>query len=629
MLRGFPHAGSTPASSTNIKNFYLMEEDLNNKKEKLPFWKFIGVLKWLVFFNFKLSAFGATAQLITRIIIDLGPLFNAYIFARLLDKVINVASNSSSNLSELFPLLGLLLIYNLVISGIRRFYSYFWEVNRNIANFKAPEVLYKKIYSLGIQTLENPDVVNKMQRCRDGIRNISDHYESVITFISRLITLLFASFVILRIMPIIALIIFSSLLPELILNRIYMRKNWGFYRDETENKRRADWTFSSLAETSNLQEIIITSAQRYLSNIFKKFGDYFSRIDLKIMKEWQTYGFFCGLISQVAGIFGYFLILKNLFYKLISVGDVTFQMRALDIFTSNLASATNSFGSLYERSLRINDVKAVFDMKPMVEDGLIELPKSLLPPDIIFDNTSFKYPNSDNYVIKDLDLHIKPGEKIAIVGENGAGKTTLVKLLARFYKVGQGTILLDDKNINDIKIDSWYKNLSVLFQDYNTYSVLTLKENIYLGESEEALDMEKIKMSAEKANVNSFISSYKNGYDQVLNEKFKGGTRPSTGQWQKIAIARFFYRNSPVVVFDEPTASIDAVSEAEIFGQIYGFFKDKTVIIISHRFSTVRNADKIYVLDKGKIIESGSHNELMKLKGKYYKAFNIQARGYK
>jgi len=141
--------------------------------------------------------------------------------------------------------------------------------------------------------------------------------------------------------------------------------------------------------------------------------------------------------------------------------------------------------------------------------------------------------------------------------------------------------------------------------------------------------MSKIEAASNQANVNSFLGDYKNGFNQILSEGYKGGTRPSTGQWQKIAIARFFYRNTPVVVFDEPTASIDAVSEAEIFGKIYDFFKGKTVIIISHRFSTVRNADKIYVLDKGEIIESGNHKELMKIKGKYYNAFNIQAKGYK
>ena len=290
---------------------------------------------------------------------------------------------------------------------------------------------------------------------------------------------------------------------------------------------------------------------------------------------------------------------------------------------------SGSYTALRERSIRIAEIKEVFEMKPNITDGAVVLPENETPPNITLKNVSFAYPRAETNVIKNLNLEIKPGEKIAIVGENGAGKTTLVRILSRFYKVSEGEILLDSTNINDIKIESWYKNLGVLFQDYNTYSPLTLKENIHLGNAHEKLDEERMIEAANKANVNSFLANFKNGYDQVLSEKFKGGTRPSTGQWQKIAIARFFYRNSPVVIFDEPTASIDAVSESEIFGQIYDFFKGKTVIIISHRFSTVRNADKIYVLDKGEIIESGSHDELMARKGKYHHAFTIQAEGYR
>jgi ATP-binding cassette, subfamily B, bacterial len=347
------------------------------------------------------------------------------------------------------------------------------------------------------------------------------------------------------------------------------------------------------------------------------------------MKRWQFFGFLFGSLTSATSIVGYFLILKDFFYGLISVGTTTFQIRSLDLFISNLNSVGSQFVGIQERCLRINEIKQVFDLKPIVTDGTIVFPKSETPPNIVLKNVSFAYPRAETNVIKNLNLEIKPGEKIAIVGENGAGKTTLVRILSRFYKVSEGEILLGGTNINDVAIESWYKNLGVLFQDYNTYAPLTLKENIHLGNSHEKLDEERMIEAANKANVNSFIGNFKDGYDQVLSAKFKGGTRPSTGQWQKIAIARFFYRNSPVVIFDEPTASIDAVSESEIFGQIYDFFKGKTVIIISHRFSTVRNADKIYVLDKGEIIESGSHDELMAHKGKYHNAFTIQAEGYR
>jgi len=313
---------------------------------------------------------------------------------------------------------------------------------------------------------------------------------------------------------------------------------------------------------------------------------------------------------------------------LISIGTTTFQIINLSVFSNNLEDASGRFGSVYEDGIRFNDLKKIFEITPPFPDGKMDYIYSEKPPLINFNAVTFKYPDSDIEVIKNLNLEIKPGEKIAIVGENGAGKTTLVKLLCRFYQVNEGAIFLDEKNINDLKIDSWHKNLGVLFQDFNTYPNLTVKENIYLGKSGEKLDINRMIKAAQSASADEFIKKYPKGYEQILSEKYAGGIRPSTGQWQKIAIARFFYRNSPVVVFDEPTASIDAISEAKIFKEIYDFFKDKTVIIISHRFSTVRNADKIYVLDNGKIIESGNHKELLKSKGKYAEAFKVQAKGY-
>jgi ATP-binding cassette subfamily B protein len=430
-------------------------------------------------------------------------------------------------------------------------------------------------------------------------------------------------------MPLIALVICIAIIPELISNRIHMRRDWEIWRKGTEGRRKANSAASSLTDTVYLQEITITSSFKMFGNIFNSFMDKYVKDQIDNSKSWQTWGFFLGSLTDIASILGYFSILKNLFYKLITIGDVTFQMRTLDMFVSNMTSLSGIFSNLYERAIKINEVKIVFEMSPIVHDGNFELSKLETTPGIKFKNINFKYPGSDKLVIKNLNLDIRAGEKIAIVGENGAGKTTLVKLLSRFYKVNEGAIYINENNINNLKIEDWYKNLGVLFQEYNKYPYLSLKENIFLGQSDESPNMSRIETAAHQANVDSFAGDYKNGYDQILSEGFKGGTRPSTGQWQKIAIARFFYRDSPVVVFDEPTASIDAVSEAEIFGKIYDFFKGKTVIIISHRFSTVRNADKIYVLDKGEIIESGNHKELIKLKGKYYNAFNIQAKGYK
>ena len=601
---------------------------MEKNEGKLSFTQFLGVLRWLVVYNVKLAPVAAILDFLAAIFSALNPLINAYIFARLLDGIIKIVA-AGSDPKEIIPMLGILLAYNLATSAVSHGGSYLSNVMNNATWFKSPQILYRHIHSLGIQTLENPEVVNKIQRSREVLGVLYGDFTRVTTFVARVITLLVAAIVVVKIMPAVVTIIFMSMLPGLASNRYYMRQSWKLYRDETEGKRRANNVFNSLIETSNLQEITITSAYDYLGNVYRKFAERYARKDLSIMRGWRLFGFLFGSMTVTASIFGYFTILKNLFKGYISVGDVTFQMRALDIFVNNLSMVAGAYVSLYERCIRINEVKEVFDMKPMVSDGTVDMDMSEQAPAIEFKRVSFKYPNSDRYVINGIDLAIKPGEKIAIVGENGAGKTTLVKLLSRFYKVDKGGIYLDGANINDVKIDSWYKNLGVLFQDYNTYGALTLKENILLGNAREEFDGKRMEIAANRANVNSFLPDFKKGYDQVLSEKFKGGTRPSTGQWQKIAIARFFYRNSPVVIFDEPTASIDAVSEAEIFGQIYEFFKGKTVIIISHRFSTVRNADRIYVVDDGAIVEGGTHDELMRKKGKYHRAFTIQAEGYK
>jgi len=605
-----------------------MQSEKKYQSEKLSFAQFLNVVRWIIGFNISLSPQSVFIYAFAKILIDLNPLLNAYIFAKILDKIIKIASMPHSQPTEIIPLLILLLGYNLINSGLNQLYYYFSGKLYSLAEYRSKEKIHQHLRFLGIQTLENPGITNKIYQAGENIGRLTSDLDRVINFISRLITLGSSLVIVLTTMPILVLVVFVSVLPSLLSNQYFLKKDWKFYRDETENRRRANHISTTLSESANLHEITIASAFHYLNGKFKKFADYYIAGELKIMKSWSSFSFLFGSLTEVASIFGYFSILKNLLYHVISVGTATFQMRSLDIFINNLIEANNGFSTLYERCSRDKAFQDIFMAKPMIADGAITMAKSHTPPLISIQKISFRYPGGSQKAINDLSLEIRPGEKIAIVGENGAGKTTLIKLLARFYQAGEGTILLDNQNINDIKIESWYANLGVLFQDYNTYPYLTLKENVYLGQSSEELDMQEIEKATHKANVASLVSEYPNGFEQVLSEKFKGGTRPSTGQWQKIAIARFFYRQAPVVIFDEPTASIDAISESQIFNQIYDFFKGKTVIIISHRFSTVRNADRIYVMNHGSIVEGGTHDELVKKQGEYARAFNVQAEGY-
>lgn len=249
-------------------------------------------------------------------------------------------------------------------------------------------------------------------------------------------------------------------------------------------------------------------------------------------------------------------------------------------------------------------------------------------PTVEFKNVSFTYPGQSIPVFTDLNLIINAGEHVALVGENGAGKSTLIKLLLRFYRPLSGQILIDGHDLQNIGIESWYAQLATLFQDFNQYP-LTIAENIEIGRSNQKIDIKLLKTASSFGSVDEMVKGYKHGWETVLDSSFIKGVEPSGGQWQRVALARAFYRNANLIILDEPTSAIDAKAEYDIFNNIFDHYKNKTALIVSHRFSTVRRANRIVVLDQGNIIEQGSHAALIKKGGLYHELFSKQAEGYK
>jgi ATP-binding cassette subfamily B protein len=292
----------------------------------------------------------------------------------------------------------------------------------------------------------------------------------------------------------------------------------------------------------------------------------------------------------------------------------------------------NIFGTLsrmQDSLLFADSYFSIVDMKPQITDqkDAVVLGEDTIP-EIVFEDVSFSYPDQKTAVFEHLNLTIKAGEHVALVGENGAGKSTLIKLLLRFYRPTSGRILINGIDLQDTAIESWYAQLATLFQDFNQYP-LTIAENIEIGRSTKQTDQKQLKIASKFGNVDEMVKSYAHGWDTVLDSSFKKGVEPSGGQWQRVALARAFYRNANMIILDEPTSAIDAKAEYDIFNNIFDHYQHKTALIVSHRFSTVRRADRIVVFEHGKVVEEGSHAALLTHKGLYYELFSKQAEGYR
>ncbi|EKE04972.1 MAG: ABC transporter ATP-binding protein [uncultured bacterium] len=586
----------------------------------------LDVTKWVLSIYFKNYPLYTTIFIITELVLTLSNLLNAYIIALVTDRAIQVAQVGISKITDFLPIITLIIGSYIFFETIRIINIYVWRIISYQDMFLLRRMLAERLSFLGIQNLENPEITNKSQRFNEEINNISGNMQMVVSIFSSFFAFVSAGIVLINTIPVVALLFTVVMIFQLVVNQKFIRELWVVNRDSTEERRKTYNSLNLLSEPAPLKELLLSQGRSYLSNKVNIYIDWIVGKISNIRKNWSLWQFVNKLLDSAVFGYGIVVILQRLVGKIISIGQLTFEIRSLRIFADSFSNFTGNIVGLRENTVRIGDVKELFAKYESEKDGEFKLQNNT--PLIDLKNVSFKYPNTDKLIFKGIDLNIKPGEKIAIVGENGAGKTTLVKLICRIYRVSGGVINLNNINIDEIKISTWHKNLAILFQDYNQYTNLTVKENIEVDSSDRVSNKESITEALKKADALNFVEKYKNGIDQILSERYKDGIRPSTGQWQKIAIARVFHRDSPVLILDEPTASIDAVAEAQIFDNIYKFAKNKTVIIISHRFSTVRNADRIIVLDKGKIVEQGSHEELLKNDGKYAQAFKLQAKGY-
>jgi ABC-type multidrug transport system fused ATPase/permease subunit len=602
-----------------------------SKKKKPTFKDYISVAKWSVSANWKMSPSLTIINFLATIYSNLSGLIYTYITAKLIDQIIELVQTPQPDIKTIYPMIVLLGGVEFFNAGMIALNSYAARVRRRIYGPYFSKLYYEKVYSLGVQTNQLPDISNKRRLTEEWMYEIADLNTSIVRIVASIIRGIIAASIIFSFSKTLGIAMILIAVISYLQNRYYFLKDfkWQTSDKNIQERRKVGRIGYQLSDPLSIGEISIVGAFKYLDSKYINFYNYYNNEIKKIVRQDSITTFLVDILNVFAVMGGCLQVFKMAIERKISIGDTTFFVSSISNFYSSMKNMTAELVMFLDSVTKGKQVVEFFNLQPLVSDGSIKLERLVTPPSIDVKNITFRYPGSHRDIFKNFSMKIESGQKVAIVGENGAGKSTLVKLLCRMYDPQEGKILINGIDLKELSINDWYKNVGTLFQDFNFYSSLTVEENIYIGKPVKEIDRKKIIASAKNAEAHEFIMKYKKKYNTVMSEDFKDGVKPSHGQKQKIAIARFFYRDTPLVIFDEPTSSIDADSEFRIFNRIYKFFNKKTVIIISHRFSTVRKADVIFVIKDGKLIEKGSHRELMERKGVYFRNFTVQAEGYK
>lgn len=424
-------------------------------------------------------------------------------------------------------------------------------------------------------------------------------------------------------------VLFVAALPALLVRIKFSRVMYRWQRQWTPSERKSMYLAWMLTSDQFAKEIRLFGIGGYFSQWYQRIRQQLYKEKLAVLTKRSLANFAAEAIAGVIIFAIYALIIYQAINGVLRLGDLVLYYQALQKGQNDIKALLGSVSALYEDNLFLSNLYEFLDLQPKLVDPLQPLPiPRPMQSGIVFHNVSFQYSTTTRQALKDINLRIGPGEVVALVGENGSGKTTLIKLLCRLYDPTAGKITIDGVDVKQFKIAELRREISVIFQDYAKYH-FTAQENIWLANIDLPPQQESIIAAARRSGADDVITKLPKGYDTILGKLFDQGEELSIGQWQKVALARAFLRDSQLIVLDEPTSAMDPKAEYEVFDKFRQLIKDQSAILISHRLSTVKMADRIYVMNNGTIVESGTHDELMQMNGTYAYLFETQAQQYR
>ena len=483
---------------------------------------------------------------------------------------------------------------------------------------------------LDLSFFENPKFYDALQQAqREASYRPVGMVEGIFSLGRSLITFLSMIALIARLGPLVAVVALLAPIPSFIANSRYGWQGYMMSRRQSPDRRRMGYFLDLLTKDTYNKEIRLFGLGSHFIARWKTIADRFYRENRGLVARRYLMGFVWGSLTTLVTSGTYLFVALQTVAGRFTLGDLTFYTQAVTQVQSSLGSILSGLSDLYENSLYLTNLFTFLDYQPAITSPP-DARKLVLPlrSGIEFRHVSFTYPGKTEPALRDVSFVIAPDETVALVGRNGAGKTTIVKLLTRLYEPNEGEIYLDGHDLREYDLDSLHSAVGVIFQDYATY-FFTARENIGVGRLPEMENVALVEASAAKSGADTVITGLPQGYETTLGRWFDEGFQLSGGEWQKVALARAFMRDAEILILDEPTASLDARAEYEIFARMKELTEGKMAVFISHRFSTVRLADRIFVLEDGTISEAGTHPELLAREGTYAELFNLQAAAYR
>ncbi|GJM34004.1 MAG: ABC transporter ATP-binding protein [Saprospiraceae bacterium] len=570
----------------------------------------------------------ALGNVLLRIVKSAIPLTMLYIGKLIIDEVIRLSDTAEKDLNYVWLLLGLELGLAVISELINRSINLLDSLLGDLVANRTSVDLIRHASRLDLYQFEDPEFYDKLERARRQTTGRTVLMSQVLSQLQNFITLLFLGAGLVAFNPWLILILVLAVIPSFIGETYFNRQNYSLTRSWTPERRELDYLRFIGASDQTAKEVKIFNLSDFITERFDHLSMKYYRANRSLSIRHASWGSLLSILGTLSYYGAYIFIIIQAVTGVITVGTLTFLSGSFSRMQGLLQSMMTNFSRIAESALYLQDLFDFFAIEPLIKTKK----NALAFPDkvkegFVFNKVSFKYPGSERWAIRNLTFTLNKGDKMALVGENGAGKTTLVKLLARLYEPTEGQILLDGIDLREYSLKELRDNIGIIFQDYIRFQ-LTASENIAIGNIQQVGEMPIIENAAQKSLADTVVDQLPEGFATRLGKRFSGGVDLSGGQWQKIALARAYMRDAQLLILDEPTSALDARAEHEVFLRFSELIEDKSAVLISHRFSTVRMADRILFLENGQLLELGSHEELLAMNGKYAELFHLQAQGY-